>query len=248
MHGATAKYVYGVMSSSSEPPAESGIGGAALELIESDGLAALVSDAADGELRMGREEILVHAKVLEHALARGTVLPMRFGVVMPDVSAVRSQLLDAHRDELASQLVQLEGKVELTVRATYEEDALMREVVSEDPDVQRLRASLRGAPEDATYYQRIELGELVAGAVERKRERDANGILDALAPLALDVRVAQPAHERVGLSASFLVDRDRIKDFDGAMESVAATEADRMRFKYVGPLPPYSFVELAAVA
>lgn len=248
MIDAPAKYVYGVTAGSADPPAEPGIGGAPLELIAGEGVAALVSNVAGAEVRMGRGEITVHSEVLEHAMALGTVLPMRFGVVMPDASAVRSQLLDAHRDELVAQLAALEGKVELSVRATYEEDALMREVVSEDPDVRRLRGSLRGASEDATYYQRIELGELVAKAVERKRERDAGAILQALVPLALDVRVAEPAHERIALSASFLVERNRIEQFDGALESVAAAEADRMRFKYIGPLPPHSFVELATVA
>ena len=248
MNGAPAKYVYGVTSSSSDPPAEAGIGGAVLELIASHGLAALVSDVIGDELRMGREEIATHSRVLERALALGTVLPMRFGVVIADASAVRGQLLDAHREELVAQLAQLEGKVELTVRATYEEDALIREVVSEDPDVRQLQGSLRGAPEDATYYPRIQLGELVARAVERKRQRDAGGILDTLAPLALDVRVAEPAHERIAFSASFLVDRNRIADFDAVVESVAAAEANRLRFKYIGPLPPHSFVELATTA
>jgi hypothetical protein len=189
-----------------------------------------------------------HSQVLEQALARGTVLPMRFGVVMGGDAVVRRHLLDAHRDELSSQLQELAGKVELTVRATYEADTLMREVVRENQELRRLRDSLRGTPEDATYYGRIELGERVAQAVERKRERDQNEILDALAPLALDVHLGQPAHERIALSASFLIEEDRMQEFDAAVESVAAAEANRMRFKYIGPLPPHSFVELATEA
>ncbi len=243
-----ARYVYGVVPHAVDPPAIPGIGGAPLQLITSDGLAALVSEVPDGELRMGREEMTVHSKVLEEALSRGTVLPMRFGVVMAGDAAVDRHLLHAHRDALSSQLEELEGKVELSLRATYEEDSLMREVVCEDQDVARLSESLRGAPEDATYYGRIELGELVARAVERKRERDADEILVALTPLALDVRVAEPAHERIALSASFLVERERLEEFDHAVERAAAAQANRIRFKYTGPLPPHSFVELASEA
>lgn len=248
MDVAPAKYVYGVVPDSADPPASPGIGGAPLELIASEGVAAIVSELSDGELRMGRAEMQAHSQVLEQALARGTVLPMRFGVVMAGDVAVRSHLLDAHRDELSSQLQELAGKVELTVRATYEEDTLMREVVREDQDVRRLRDSLRGTPEDATYYGRIELGERVAQAVERKRERDQDEILEALAPLALDVRLGQPAHERIALSASFLIEEQRMQEFDAAVESVAAAQANRMRLKYIGPLPPHSFVELATEA
>lgn len=244
----SAKYVYGIVPEAVDPPAGPGIGGAPLQLIAGEGAAALVSDLLDTELRIGREELTVHARVLERALAQGTVLPMRFGVVMAGEAAVRRHVLDAHHDELCSQLADLAGKVELNLRATYESENLMREVVREDQDVARLRAALQGAPEDATYYGRIRLGELVAGAVERKRESDANDILAVLAPLALAVEVAEPAHERIALSASFLVERGRMEEFDAAVDGVGAGQTNRMRLKYTGPLPPHSFVELAAEA
>jgi hypothetical protein len=50
------------------------------------------------------------------------------------------------------------------------------------------------------------------------------------------------------LSASFLVDREQLNQFDEALEEVAAGQAGRIRFKLTGPLPPHSFVELAGAA
>jgi hypothetical protein len=32
--------------------------------------------------------------------------------------------------------------------------------------------------------------------------------------------------------------------FDAAVDEIGRTEADRMRLKYTGPLPPHSFVQL----
>jgi len=46
-------------------------------------------------------------------------------------------------------------------------------------------------------------------------------------------------------SASFLVDRDRIAEFDQAVDETGRQHADRMRLKYTGPLPPHSFAELS---
>lgn len=239
-----ATYVYGVLDENSKPPATEGIDGAPLHQVTSNGLTALVSDLSDQELVMGREEMTTHARVLEQAVEHGTVLPMRFGVVMEGEDAVKEELLDAHHELLERQLHELAGKVELRVRAIYEEDALLREVVQEEPQVARLRQSLQGADEDATYYGRIELGELVAAAVERKREADAAAVLDALTPRALDVQVGDPSHERMVVSASFLVDRKTIEQFDQAVDSVGQAQEGRMRLKYVGPLPPHSFVSL----
>jgi hypothetical protein len=127
----------------------------------------------------------------------------------------------------------------------YQEDRLLQEVVSGNPEIARLRKSLRGQPSDATYYAQIRLGEMVAEAVRQAQESDSRRLVDELAPLAAAVDIGEPAHERVALSASFLLDRDRLEQFDAAVERVASDQAQRLRLKYTGPLPPQSFVQLA---
>jgi hypothetical protein len=244
----TGTYVYGVLSADAEAPSISGIGGAPLREIKSGEIAALVSDMGDDELKLGRQELTTHARVLEEALQHGTVLPMRFGVVMAGEPAVKSGLLDAHRDELGRQLSEMTGKVELRLRAVYDEDAVMREILDEDLEIARLRASLRGKTEDATYYGRIQLGEMVAKAIGRKREVDAARILQALTPLALDVQIGEPNNDRIVVNASFLVEREQMPPFDGAVDEVGREQAGRMRLKYTGPLPPHSFVQLRTEA
>jgi hypothetical protein len=239
-----ATYVYGIVESTARAPKASGIGGAPLALVAGDGAAALVSDLPDGDVRMGRDEVLMHSEVLDQALAHGTVLPMRFGVVMDGSDDVRRQLLERHGEDLRNQLNDLAGKVEFNVRGVYEEDVVLREVVSEDSEIARLREAVRGRSEDGTYYERIRLGELVAQAVERRRERDAQAIIDLLAPASLAVDVGAPAHERVVVTASFLVERDHLDAFDELLEAVARDQFGRIRFKLTGPRAPHSFVEL----
>jgi Gas vesicle synthesis protein GvpL/GvpF len=243
-----ATYVYGIIESTAQAPDAGGIGGAPLAVVAGDGAAALVSDLPDGEVQMGRDEVLTHADVLDRALETGTVLPMRFGVVMDGSEDVRRDLLERHRDDLRSQLSELAGKVELHVRAVYEEDVVLREVVREDGEIAALRNAVRDRPEDAAYYERIRLGELVARAMERKREHDAQAIIDLLAAQALAVDIGAPAHERVVVSASFLVERARLNAFDEVLEAVARDQAGRVRFKLTGPRAPHSFVELGGGA
>lgn len=240
-----AQYVYGIVQATATAPRGRGIAGAPLRLVVGDDAAALVSEIAGDSVRLGREEILVHARVLERALKRGVVLPMRFGVVMSGAEEVRSRLLDEHGPDLKVQLSELEGKVEIRIRAVYEEESLLRDVVREHPEIAGLRAAVQSRSEDAGYYERIRLGELVASAMERRRERDAEAIVDALAAAALAVEVGEPAHERVVLQASFLVARERQREFDKILDRVAEGYGGQIRFKYTGPLPPHSFVELA---
>lgn len=240
-----AEYVYGIVETSAKPPAARGIADAPLRLISGETACALVSELTAEELRLGREEMLAHARVLEEALANGTVLPMRFGVLMESPDEVKERLLDDHSSELTEQLERFQDHVEMNVRGVYVEETLMREIVREDERIARLREMVRGYPEDATYARRMELGELVARAIERKRDVDAGYIIDVLTPYSVAYEVGTPPHERVALNAAFLVSRHRLEEFDGALDEVAREQADRIRFKSTGPLPPHSFVELA---
>jgi hypothetical protein len=240
-----ASYVYGIVQANATAPRVKGIGGARVTLVAGEDIAALVSEIPGGRPRLGRQELLVHSRVLEAALKRGTVLPMRFGVVMSGAEEVRSHLLDEHAAELREQLAELDGTVEIRIRASYDEDSLLREVVREHQEIASLRAAVHRRTDDATYYDRIRLGELVAAAVERRRERDAQAIVDALSSAALAVDEGKPAHERVALQASFLVERSRLSEFDRILDDVAMGYGGQIGFKYTGPLPPYSFVALA---
>lgn len=240
----TAKYVYGVIPAGASPAPGPGIEDAPIAVIPHAGVAALTSDVPGDFLEAGREELLTHSRVLEETMKRSVVLPMRFGVVLPDEETVHERLLDPYGEELEAQLEAMEGKVEITIKGIYDEAAILREVVAEDRQVAKLRESIHGKPEAATYYQRIELGELIAAALEEKRAAAAPAIVDRLAPLAVDVRVGEPAHERMAVNVSFLVERKRLEEFDLAVDRIGAEQAGRIQLKYTGPLPPHSFVEL----
>lgn len=240
-----AQYVYGIVEATATKPRGRGIAGAPLRLVIGEDAAALVSEIPSDRLRLGRDEVLLHARVLDRALARGPVLPMRFGVVMDDTDEVHDRLLDQHGPELRTQLSDMEGKVEIRIRAAYDEASLLQDVVREHPEIASLRTALADRPEAAGYYDRIRLGELVATAVERHRELDARAIIEALGEHALAVEAGEPSHERVAVQASFLVERSRLPEFNTSVDQVAEAYGGQIRFKYTGPLPPHSFVELA---
>lgn len=240
-----AKYVYGVVpAAGASPPRGPGIDDASIGVIPHGGVAALISDVPGDFLEAGREELLRHSRVLEETMERSVVLPMRFGVVLPDEETVHQRLLDPYEEDLEAQLQAMEGKVEITLKGIYDEAAILREVIAEDRGIARLREAIQGKPEEATYYQRIELGELVAAALEEKRAAAAPQIVDRLAPLAVDVRIGEPVHERMAVNASFLVERSKLEEFDQVVDRIGAEQAGRIQLKYTGPLPPHSFVEL----
>src|ERR687887_2506268 len=112
-----------------------GIGGAPVGRVVSGDLAALVSPVDDEDLHATRRDLLSHSAVLEHAVAAGPVLPLRFGIVLRDEDAVAKELLDPRRDELTALLERFERLVELRVKAFYDEEAVLREIGRSHPAI-----------------------------------------------------------------------------------------------------------------
>jgi hypothetical protein len=242
---AAALYVYGVVEAGTAGGLRArGIGGAPVRDVVHEDLAALVSEV-EIPVRAKRRELLSHTEVLNEAVAAGTVLPLSFGTTFPDADTLVAELLQPRREELKRLLAQLEGRVELTVKAFYRPDVVLGEVVRSNPRIARLREATRGRPEAATHAARLELGTAVAAELEARSRSDAAAILDELRPLAANVRVDETPIEHQVVRASLLVERRNVPHVDAVMDGLARRHAGRIDFKYVGPLAPHSFVSLS---
>jgi hypothetical protein len=246
--GPATVYVYGVMQAAAGDAASAvGVEGCKVRAVRHAGLAALVSDLEGASLSAARE-VRAHWRVLEEASEEATVVPVRFGTVMEGERAVEEQLLEPNAERLSALLQQLEGRVQLSVKGDYDEGQLIRDVVARAPEISALRDRLRTLPEAAGYYDRIRMGELVAAGVDRRREEDRSLALGALGPLAEDSRAEDVGGSEAAFNLAFLVDRERLEPFSAAVAELAGEFGERIRIRYVGPLPPYSFadVELGA--
>ena len=107
--------------------------------------------------------------VLDAVAARDAVVPMRFPAVVEE-RAVVDELLAPNEEHFVTLLENLEGRSQFTLTGRYEQDAVLREVLEGDEEIRALREKVRELPEDASYYDRVRLGELIVGALEQRRE------------------------------------------------------------------------------
>jgi hypothetical protein len=238
----SATYVYGVVHADLAVPAELvGLDGAPVELVAYEGVAVLVSSAPTDRPLGTREDLFAHEKVVDRVAEEVTVLPMRFGSVI-ERPAVVDELLAPHAPELSAALTDLDGYVQYSVKGRYEREVVLREVIEADPDIAELRERVHGVPEEASYQDRMRLGELVVGALEERSRRDGPGLHEALGAQAARA-VARPSNdpEQV-LDSAFLVARDRRYEFEHAVDQLGAELGDTIRFRLIGPLAPYDFV------
>ena len=238
-------YVYGVTHSGLDPTALAaveGMGAHGPALLEQGRVAAVV-EVLDNPSALGtRQDLLAHYRVLDAIAAEGVVLPMRFGSVLTDAEAAQAELLEPHHDEFVASLAALEGHAQLILRARYVQDVVLGEVVAENPAIEELRARTRALSEDASYYDRIRLGELVAQAVDAKRETDRELVLEALRGHVVDWSVREASGIDTLVEVSLLVADSQQAALEEAATEVARSMADRATFELVGPMAPYDFV------
>ena len=217
----------------------------AARLIRHGDVAALTSPPLGHRPRKAsRAEILKHAHLLDQVAAHAPVLPARFGIVVSGAEV--KELLADEVDQLAASLRALRGRAQFTVKANHVCDAVLWEVLHEQPEVAQLRAVVESADADTAYVQRVRLGELVAKALMAKCEADAVTLTQMLTPLAAELLPRPVTGPEASFGASVLVDHARRAEFEAAVEELAQHWAGRARIRLLGPMAPYDFVAATA--
>jgi hypothetical protein len=236
-------YVYGIAQTPLDLPDLAGVEGGELRLVQVDDLVAIVSDLEQSPLRATAAGLKAHTRVLDDLAANVTVLPLRFGTVVDDDAVVVDAMLRPNIEHLGELFDRLDGHVQLTVKVFNDEDAVLRDVVQEDPRVGRLWRKVQGVPADAAYYDRIALGQEIARALEERKLGTAEPLFEALVALSADAQAKEPKQELMVLDADFLVPRASLEEFDAQVEALAKDRPE-LQFRYLGPMPAYSFSDL----
>lgn len=240
------KYLYAIIGTNEERNfGPIGLGGREVETIAYRDLSAVMSTAPLRKYEVSKANLLAHERVLERAMNEYTVLPVRYCTVAQNAEEIR-QLLERQYQQLKHLLRDLDGKVELGVKAFWREtDLIFQEIVDENEAIKQLKAEIARKPSRQTHPQRIAIGQMVQAALEAKKEREGEQIFRVLRRLAAEHRLNPTVGDRMFLNAAFLVDRAREKEFDDQMERLSLRHRERVKFAYVGPVPSYNFVNIS---
>jgi hypothetical protein len=244
-------YVYGVVANSHDLDAvlgESGVKDASVTALVYRNIAAVISPLGSERVRRSRADLSAHEGVVEHVSASQTILPLQFGVVMPDEEAVVETFLAPQWEHFEAMIAALDGKHEYRLKARYVADVAIREVVETSAAIRRLQQRVRARSGAAGYHDRIRLGQLVAAELEQHKAEDAAEIVDRLGPYADSTVVLETRRDDVAVHAAFLVDDGARLRFDQALDALAADLNRRMTMELVGPLAPWDFVTVPEVS
>jgi hypothetical protein len=212
-----------------------------VSLVADGRIAAVVGDVPMDRPLGTREDLMIHESVVGAVAGATTILPMRFPAVVEEKGVV-DELLGPNEEHFLRILADLEGRVQYTLKGRYAQDVVLREVLENDEELRALQERIRGLPDDASYYDRVKLGELIVAALAQRRERDATELYDRLEAIAVAVAPHQPAQPEDVIDAALLIDRTDVEAFGEAVEDLGEAWSGQILFRLLGPLAPYDFV------
>lgn len=204
-------------------------------------ISAVISKSNERKYSLSRENLLSHQRVIERVMKDYTVLPVRFSTIADNIEGIH-EVLRKRYEEFSNLLRDMDNKIELGIKAVWKDmDAVFQEILQEDEEIKRLRDRTAVMP---TYGDRINLGKMVQAGLKSKKETEADKMMSSLKTISVDTRDNQVYGDNMVLNAAFLVDMARIKEFDTMVQTIDADYRARMRLKYVGPVPPFNFVNI----
>jgi len=184
-------------------------------VLSQDGVG-LVHREVDELPKADRDEVLRFGDVLTALADRTTMLPVRFGTVLPGVEQAR-ELLQSRGRGWRERLVDLAGQVELIVR------------VGADVGPETVAAP----PSTGGDYLRAKVAE------HRRRSAEVEEVASVVTPWC---RAARPLSSSGGVRLACLVPAGDVADLRAAVEAWASDHPDR-HVTVTGPFPVFSFTE-----
>jgi hypothetical protein len=240
------KYIYCIIGTKQERNfGPIGIGSDEVLTIGYEGLSMVVSNHPMTKFVVSRENMITHEKVIEEVMEEfDGVLPVRFGTIASSTDEIRN-LLDRRYGEFKNALRDMDHKVELGVKGIWKDkDVIFKEIVKENKEIRKVKEKIQNDTGRKNIHAKMEVGKMVEWALQKKKEEEAEKIVDALRKTAFDHKLNKTIGDEMFMNAAFLVDKGREKEFDNMMDDLGEEHKDRTKFMYTGPLPVFNFVNI----
>ncbi|MBT9131248.1 MAG: hypothetical protein DDT41_01552 [candidate division WS2 bacterium] len=242
------KYIYCIISTKQERNfGPIGIGGRGDDVltIGYNDLSIVVSNHPIAKFVVNRENILTHQKVIEKVMREfDSVLPVRFGTIASNADEVRN-LLDRRYREFKNALRDMDHKVELGVKGIWKNmDVIFKEIVEQNKKIKKVKEKIQKDTGKKNIQAKMEVGKMVKEALQTKKEKEADKIVDALRRTAFEHKLNKTIGDEMFMNTAFLVDRGREKEFDNIIDDLSNEYKKRIKFMYAGPLPVFNFVNI----
>jgi len=239
------KYIYGIVSEQTGDVA-SKLKAEGLELISHKDIQAVVKDfEIEDSLNMTKEEtakmLVQHQHTLEKIMANGySIIPMKLGTFAADNNEIENILTKGY-SFIKNVTDEAVGKIEIDIVVLWSDFAATLKEVSEEKEISEFKKKLMEDPTKITIEDQKQIGIMIGTALGRKKKEYADKIHRELAEVSVHVVPHDVMNDQMLINTAFLINKNETARFDSMVDEINGELEDKLNFRYVGPLPCYSF-------
>ncbi len=247
----SGKYIYGVLNSDKEVFFGSyGVTDCEeVYTVSYRDISAVVSDSEIVDYTRMRKDVLAmflvrHQKAIEKIMSLNhTIIPMRLGIFAKDEDEVK-HILACGYTVIKDVFTKISDRIEIDVTAIWGDFYSIIKGIGESKEIREFKDRLLSSPGGVTVDDQMKIGLMVKDALDRDRELYSKQIQDTLKSVSQALKVHEPMDDKMVINIAFLIDKAKHKDFDMKVEELNIKFNERLNFRCIGPLPPYSFYTL----
>lgn len=194
-----------------------------------------------------RDFLIAHQLVNEKVMQTQPVLPVKFCTMAENAEQIAEQVLKRKErtEEFRKTFAKMCRKSEYGLRAWWKNlDQVFADLSLESEKIKVAKEKALKLPGRQRYAVLIDIGHVVKEALEEKNANMAEVLMQELIPYASQYKKNNIWGDVNILNAAFLVEQERQTQFDEAVNTLVERHESKIQFKYVGPTPPFNFVEI----
>jgi len=187
--------------------------------------------------------LLRHQQVIEEITLEHTVIPMRLGTFACDEDEIKAILAKGYRI-IKDIFAKVSGKIEIDVACTWSDFTSTLKQIGEEKEIKEFKESLLSNLKGVTVDDQMKIGVMAKKALDQKRENYAFQIQAVLKTASCNFRDHELMDDKMVANFAFLIEKAKREEFDRRIEELNDEFNEKLNFRCVGPLPPYSFYTL----
>ncbi|MEI6242425.1 MAG: GvpL/GvpF family gas vesicle protein [Chlamydiota bacterium] len=182
-------------------------------------------------------ELLSYQKTLEKIMQQQLVIPIKFGTVVNSLEDIQIILTKNHA-LFQKILKEMEGKVEISLAGSWDEQEQVKEISKEDKEICKMKTEAQKNPD---LNSLIKIGKALASRLEERRTKFSAEIFKKLEPLTISKVDHEKLEDKMLINSSFLISQENEERFVECLSQFEEKVQNKIQFKYISPLPPHSF-------
>jgi len=173
-----------------------------------------------------------------------TVLPVKFGTLLETEAQVQMLLRLGH-DEFMRTTRAIGACVEFDVAVTWNPADVFAQIAA-TPQIAALKTQVEALPAEERVRASVGVGQVVKQVFDAQRNATRDALVQELGKVVKRWQLNPLMDDSMVMNVACLVADEQLSPLEAAVMTLDQQHEDRLQFRLIGPLPPYSFATVEA--